>query len=270
MNATAEKTDIVEKFREFEKEHGPSYIYGHVVAPYSGCGHLNACAIVKGDFAYVTADLEDFWMYRDYVTTPPEGIEARVCTIGCVRLEDIEKVLREPEFRRGLEFHSLDDLAPNVPYALTSKVIDMCAELDYAAILEGQFRCKVCERDLLTAESIEYFEGDFRGNGGIGIEVGAPVCSECFSLHHCCHCAEEVEPEFQMIDSEEHCIYCCPNKTCSCCGEVIDISWHPSETALKGYRAGRCEDCQEEVNRAEIENARYKKAEAATGSLFPE
>lgn len=268
MIMTTEKTNVIQEFRAFEKENGPSYIYGHIVAPYSGCGHLNACAIVKGEYAYVTADLSSFAMYKRFVTDTPEGVDDDTCTVGCIRFEDIESVLREPEFRRGLEFHSLDDLEPNVPYALVGQVLDMCRELEYGAIVEGQFRCNLCEKDLLYAERVEYLESEFKGNGGIGIEVGAPVCSECYSMYHCCYCGEEVEPEFQSIDANEHCIYCAPRQECLCCGDRIEIRWSPSETALEGYRNGRCEDCQDEQKRAEIENARYKKIESASGSLF--
>jgi len=151
------KTDLIQEFREFEKVNGPSYIYGHVTAPYDGCFYLHACAIVRGEFAYVTADLSSYkggYRGRDYARyvvpayDQPEDLTYLGNQVGCVRLSDIEKVLSAPG-RSGLEFHPLSDLAPNVPHAIVGQVLDMCQDLGYAALVEGQFRCARCEGDLL-------------------------------------------------------------------------------------------------------------------------
>jgi hypothetical protein len=262
------KTDVVKEFRAFEKENGPSYIYGHILAPYSGCSYRNACAIVKGDYAYVTADLCNFSLYRQYVATTPGKIDRESCTVGCIRLEDIESVLREPE-GRGLEFHSLENLAPNVPHALVGQVLDMCRELGYESIVEGQFRCPLCEKDLLNAERLEYLESEFRGNGGVGIEVGAPVCCECYHLHKCPNCGGECEPLLQDVDEKDHCIYCAPKVPCSRCGETMDLSWGATEADIEGYLLGYCGDCHTENIRAEEENDKYRKVLDASGTLFP-
>lgn len=270
MNTIMEN-EVVSEFRAFEKENGPSYIYGHVVAPYSGCFHLNACAIVKGDYAYVTADLARFSGYRRFVATTPEGVDLDACTVGCVRLEDIEEILSEPSYHSGLEFHPLTDLATNVPHALVAQVLDMCNELGYGAIAEGQFRCALCETDLLFVDGIAYLESEFKGNGGIGIEVGAPVCSECYDLHHCPWCGEEVEPDFQEIDEKGHCIWCAPKTECVRCGEKIDLrlSYKATQDDVDGYRTSHCGECHNLEKVAEIENEKYDTIADATGTLFP-
>ena len=279
MNNTIQESTIVQEFRAFEKENGPSYIYGHITAPYDGCFYLHACAIVRGDFAFVTADLSSFRGdhrgidYAQYVIPAydqPDDLYFLGNQVGCVRLSDIEKVLSEPSYHSGLEFHPLSGLAPNVPNALVGQVLEMCQDLGYAAIVEGKFCCALCECDLLFAEGVEYLESEFKGNGGVGIDVGAPVCSECYSLHHCPWCGSEVEPDFQEIDEKGHCIYCAPKSECVRCGEKIDLrlSWNASQDDIDGYRTGHCGECHNLDKIAEIENTRYAEIAAATASLF--
>lgn len=260
---TAIENDVVQEFRAFEKENGPSFIWGQISSPYVGCFYLNVCAIVKGDFAYIPAELHRFSRYRRFVAdTPDTGVEG----VECVRLEDIENVLSRS--CTELEFHPLSELAPNVPHARVPSVLDICRELDYAALVEGNFQCNLCETDLLHVDGISYLEGEFHGNGGVGIEVGAPVCSECYDLQHCSYCGRECEPDFQDVTDSGHCISCAPDKVCSLCHEDIDLGWNPSPEAIEGYRTGHCSDCCEEVKRGEEENEKYTTTEAATGSLF--
>lgn len=273
---TAIETDLIREFREFEAERGPSFIWGHINSPYAGCSHLNACALVRGDFAFVTADLNRFKGehqgidYARYVVPAPDDLASQECAVGCIRLTDLEEVLSPASSQEGYEFHPLTELAPNVPHKIVRQALEMCQDLGYGAIVEGKFRCASCETDLLYAESIEYLESEFRGNGGIGIEVGAPVCGECYSLHHCPYCGEEVAPEAQAIDAKGHCIYCASrNIPCSICGENIDLSWGANADDLEGYRHGACGECAALMRRGEEENERYKAISGATGTLFP-
>lgn len=266
MTAAIEN-DIVREFRAFENENGPSYIWGQISAPYDGCFYLNACVIVKGDYAYITTDISRLSRYRQYNVDTPDGVTSQACEAGCIRLEDVEKVLSRS--CTELEFHPLSDLADNTPRALVGVALEICRTLDYAGLVEGKFTCHLCETDLLYAEGIDYLEGEFRGNGGIGIEVGDPVCSECYSLHHCPYCGTEVEPEFQDIDDPGHCIYCAPDIECSCCGEDIELGWGASEADIQGYPEGFCGDCHEQKKRGEEENAKYTTIADATGILFP-
>lgn len=273
------ETDLVQEFREFEKVNGPSYIYGHITAPYDGCFYLHACAIVRGEFAFVTADLSSYKGghrgidYAQYVIPAyeqPDDLNYLGNMVGCVRLSDIDKVLSEPE-RSGLEFHPLSNLAPNVPNALVEQVLNMCRDLEYGALVEGQFRCAYCEIDLLHVDrefGISYLESEFKGNGGVGIDKGAPLCYDCYIQHKCCHCDSEVPPECQCVDDDEHCIYCAPAIECARCGEDIDLSWGANADDLAGYREGHCGDCHNQGKVAEIENQRYGEIAAVTGVLL--
>lgn len=270
MIAEAKRTELVEKFQAFVVENGPSFLWGKIKSPFSGCFYRNAVAFVHGDNCFVTADLQSFTGeyratdYARHVVDLPMGLSYKGLKVGCIRVEDIENVLS------GVEIHPMAELAPNVPFALVWQVIQMADDLDLD--VSGLFTCPFCKTDLAKAEGVEYLRSEFKGNGGIGIEVGAPVCYECLSERTCSNCNEECEPEQTGVEgsdaSVDKCIWCAETIACSCCGDSVDLSWQHSEENILAYQDGLCVDCSTLERRGEIENQKYLEVANQTGELF--
>lgn len=249
MEATMEKT-VAQEFAEFEKENGPSFVYGHLVAPYSGCFYLNALCFVSGDYAYIAADLNRMERYKRYVVTPPNKpatiqhhcrpfAKIEELAAGCIKAEDIDNVLSGPR-SSGLEFHPISELGENTPYALYKQVNIIAAALGIN--VEGQFKCAACGLDFTAGEEAFYLESEFKGNGGIGIEVGAPICEECYCDRRCGYCGNECEPYQNGVDEDGRCVCCAEKKVCPVSGEEISLEWDSSEEAVAAYRQGISED----------------------------
>lgn len=263
----AEKT-VAQEFAEFEAKNGPSFAYGHVIAPWDGCFHLNAICFIKDEYAYVAADLNQSSRYKYYVKKSP------LCTnkylkAGCVLADQIEFVLSEPKYNSGIEFHTIDELCENTPYAMYGAVISMAKKLGYD--VSGQFKCACCGTDFADGYDCHYLEGEFKGNGGIGIEVGAPVCEECYSERYCGYCGAEVDPELNSAfgEEQEHCQYCAEEVVCACGEEVKPGNeWDLDRVDVDAYNAGQCRECYIQEALGEAMNADYAKVENETGSLF--
>jgi len=269
MEATMEKT-VAQEFAEFEKENGPSFIYGHINSPYDGCFFLNGITFVSGDYAYVAADLNRYSRYKRYVVTPPNKPatiqhhcrsiqKMEELTAGCIKAEDIDNVLSGPR-SDGLEFHPISELGKNTPYALFKQVNIIATALGYDT--KGQFGCASCGLAFEAGEDLFYLESEFKGNGGIGIEVGAPVCQECYSDRVCAYCGNECEPYQNGVDEDGRCVCCAEKKVCPVTGEEISLEWDSSEEAVAAYREGISEDGLKAIEYAKD----YE--DKATGSLF--
>ena len=269
MEATMEKT-VAQEFAEFEKQNGPSFIYGHINSPYDGCFFLNGITFVSGDYAYVAADLNRFSGYKHYVVIPPNKpatiqshcrpfAKIEELAAGCIMAEDIDNVLSGPR-SSGLEFHPISELGKNTPYALFKQVNIIATALGYD--VKGQFKCAACGSDFAAGEETFYLESEFKGNGGIGIEVGAPVCQECYSDRVCAYCGNECEPYQNGVDEDGRCVCCAEKKVCPVTGEEISLEWDSSEEAVAAYREGISEDGLKAIEYAKD----YE--DKATGSLF--
>jgi hypothetical protein len=181
-------------------------------------------------------------------------------TAGCIMAEDIDNVLSGPR-SSGLEFHPISELGENTPYALFKHVNIIATALGYD--VKGQFKCAACGGDFAAGEETFYLESEFKGNGGIGIEVGAPICEECYCDRVCPFCSAEVEPYQNGIDEEgEHCVCCAEKINCPITGEEISLEWDSSEEAVAAYRQGISEDGLKAIEYAKD----YE--DKATGSLF--
>jgi hypothetical protein len=266
MNETLEK-NVVQDFAAFTAENGPGFIYGHIDSPYSGCWHLNGIAFVHGDRAYVTADLKQFSGYKGYVAKSP--FPFKELAAGCIMAEELENVLSPARYGHDLEFHPIAELAENTPYALYQQIITMAEALGMD--VSGQFKCACCGDDFAGGGECHYLEGDFKGNGGIGIEVGAPVCEECYYARRCGYCGSEVAPEMNGAFGEEgeHCQYCADPITCDC-GEEVDprCEWDADPVYAEAYNAGHCRECYIQTALGELMAEEYDKAADATGNLF--
>jgi hypothetical protein len=265
--------DIRKIHKDFVKQHGPSFVWGQVLSPYDGCFHLNVVAFIRGERAFVTADLKSFTgsargiNYAQYVVDAPEDLQDNpYFTAGCIHVSDITKVLRGE-----YEFRPLADLPANTPRALTGHVLEMASLLGYDC--KGLFKCNICGSDFLSnaqdlsiSENVCFLQSEFRGAGGIAIDVGDPVCEECYVNRRCGYCGEEVEPDCQAIDDNGHCIYCAPKVVCSICGESIDP--RTSDFNKDAYQAKHCNDCHDLAVRAEAELEKYVAIDSHTASLF--
>lgn len=236
---TLEKT-LAQEFAEQVAKQGPCFVYGHLSAPYDGCFHLNVVAFVEGDYAYLMTDLKDTRQARHLTEAPAERRNKKLFHAGCVKFSDLETVLCAPNYNSGLEIHPLAELAENTPYALYGHAVAMAQELGYN--VAGQFKCKACGYDFANGGEPMYLQGDFKGNGGIGIEVGAPVCDDCYNKHTCAYCGEEGEPEGMELDDSGHCKFCAPQIICPVSGEAVKPDYDSSREVLDAYRQGMSVD----------------------------
>jgi hypothetical protein len=251
---STETKTVQQEFAEFVEKNGPAFIHGDITAPYSGCMFLNGVAFIDGDKGYIAAEISQYPRYKRYsAATPARKVKVlhsyttldRIDAVagGCIDADDIDNVMD------SLEFHPISELAENTPHSRVAAVILIAKALGYN--INGQFKCACCGTDLADGVEIDgtgvyYLESEFRGNGGIGIEVGAPICGDCYSARRCGYCGEEAEPEGICIDEEGHCIWCAPAIDCKACGESFrpsDGAWREQEKAVKAYQEGKCLDC---------------------------
>lgn len=198
------QSEIVQEFRSFVEENGPGFIYGHVCAPYEGCFYLNCIVLVKDDYAYLLVDLAGT-KYKRFLVEPPEEFkDNKYFKAGCIKLENLEKVVSSVSSVEQLEIHPISDIVANTPYSLYWPVWNMLNDLGYET--KGLFTCRFCKQDYNEIDSIEFLEGEFRGNSGIGIEVGEPCCDECKNERTCYNCGSTVEPD--ELDEDGYCEYC--------------------------------------------------------------
>jgi hypothetical protein len=223
-------------FTEHVAKHGPSFVYGHLSAPYDGCFWKNCVVFVEGDYAYLMADLKGTRQAHYKTEAPAARKGNKYFRAGCIKVADLENVLSEPKYNSGLEIHPIAELGENTPYALYGHAVAMAQELGYD--VTGQFKCKICGYDFADGGEPMYLQGDFKGNGGIGIEVGAPVCEECYNARACSYCSEEVEPYQNDIDDEGHCIYCSPEITCTVSGQKLKLDWQSTKEEIEAYKQG--------------------------------
>lgn len=265
MVALMNETETLREFREFEKQNGPAFIWGQVSAPYDGCFHLNVIAFVRGKYAYVTADLQKFTPYKQYVVAPPkEFADIPQFRAGCILARDLDAVVCRAEIR------ALADLPENTAYSLTKSVLLMGKELGYD--LSGVFKCQLCGADLLDYadydQGVCFLESEYHGAGGVAVDVGAPVCEDCYGSYHCSYCGEECEPEQQGVDEDGRCIWCAKTVTCAHCGEDVSLAYNSKAEDIDAYRAGFCAECHDEQERVKVELAHYTEIENRTGDLF--
>lgn len=285
MNAiNHEDTELQEEFlnkiKEEQKDYGHVFLYGHVNHPYDGCfwRHCPAFPYTAKDgreYLFLTIDLGETCYKRLREDVPKEledGVYDELLDAGCILAENWECVLSDPGYPAVTpEIHPLDKLEPNTPYALYGHVLEMCEALGYPR--PKGFKCKCCGRELYDREDTMYFETEFRGNGGIGIEVDAPVCSDCYYTHMCAYCGAEEpnSPWLLDLDDAGHCIHCITEEyqyVCRLCDEVIKVWQISTPEDVEAFQNNLCEDCQELENRAQVELERYKEIDARSGDLF--
>ena len=245
MTAVEERTTVRQRFRAFVKKNGPSFIWGQLSSPYDGCFYLNVPVLAKGRYAFVCADLKGMkggggWFDRaQYVQSLPKGLTAKELAAGCIKFEDLEQVLGGGCFYKDdLEFHPIAELEANTPYQMYRQVLDMCEQLKID--LGDQFKCPCCGTSLRDSEELCYFESEFQGNGGIGIEVGHPVCQECYDQRRCYYCAADgLELWQNHVDEDgEHCIFCAEKIFCRVSGQEVELEWNSTEEEVEAYREG--------------------------------
>jgi len=227
MNTVCENDlTVAQKFAEFEKQNGPSFIWGRAGSPYDGCFWLNVVAFVKNGRAYITLDLARTRFKHRRAQSAYPNIPS-LCA-GCIDADNIEDVIED------IEFHPLADLCANTPHAHVKNVVDM---LDGLGMEYDGFRCASCGYVFQSHDDTHYLESEFRGNGGIGIEVGAPICADCYCERRCGYCGAEVEVHQNCIDDEGHCIYCAPDRVDEN-GEKISLDYDSTEEDIKAYLNG--------------------------------
>jgi hypothetical protein len=255
------------RFREFQRKHGPAFVWAHLVGPYDGCFYLNVLFFIKGDDAYITCDLKNT-CYSDY--RKPDISGSKYLRAGHMRATDIDKMLRRAE----VEFHTFDDLVANTPNKLIPGVLSMLEELEIDPKCGERFKCRLCDDYIRADDEVQYLESEFRGDGGIGIDVGEPVHYYCYRDKCCCsYCGEEVDAELQDIEheGEYHCCYCIPQQHCSVCHAEIRMNWGDERIVNEWKRSSCCTECADE--RAEEVEEVIKKIEqqgravAAAGSV---
>jgi len=227
----------MEEFAKFEAENGPSFAWGRLSSPYDGCFHLNVVAFIRNGYAYLASDLKSFkgghrgTNYAAFVVEPPAEFKAsKYLRAGCIPADDLHTVLSK------VEFHPIADLQENTPYQLYRAILDMADTLDID--VGGQFKCKICGSTFSAGEQLYYLESEFKGNGGIGVEVAAPLCEECFYERKCSFCSAETEPWQSGVDEESHCIYCAPEIICAVSGQTVNLDWNSTEEEISAYRQG--------------------------------
>lgn len=277
---TSDIQPFSKKFVVFEREHGRSFVWGHLLAPYDGCFYKNMVVLVKGSHAFFCAELQemtDYGRWSDrarYVVEPPKGFDSKYLRAGCVRLNDVPDVMGCDM----IEIHPISELAKNTPNMLVKPVILMCEELGID--IAGQFLCPLCKCDLsLSPDEIEYFESEHHGDGGIGIDVGEPVCSECRRARTCGSCGYDgletwqvdVDYDLDRDCGDYHCIHCCvDDRECRICGDTIDFRWDSSKEDIEYWRKGVCQEdeCREKHEAERREAELEAKRQAAMGNLF--
>jgi hypothetical protein len=230
------------RFRAFEKKHGPAFVWAHLVGPYDGCFYLNVLLFIKGNDAYITCALKDsrYSQYRKLDVSGNQYLRA-----GCMSAMDIDKMFNREE----VEYHTFDDLEENTPHQLVPGVLSMLEELDIDPKRNERFTCKYCGEHICADEEVHYLESEFRGNGGIGIETGAPIHYDCYRDNLCCgYCGEEVEPALQYLEHEgdHYCCYCIPKQQCSVCHAEIRLNWGDEKIVNEWKRSSCCTECADE------------------------
>lgn len=252
---------VMESFSKFEAENGPSFFWGRLSAPYDGCFHLNVPGFIRNGYAYLASDLKRFKgghngnNYAAFVVEPPAELKGnKYLEAGCIPADDLHTVLK------AVEFHPIADLQENTPYQLYRAILEMTAALEID--VGGQFKCKICGSTFSADEELYYLESEFKGNGGIGVEVAAPLCEECFYERKCGYCGAEGEPYQQSLDEDGHCACCADPITCPVTGLELSVEWDSDEAACEAYRRGVHPD----VALAEEMAKRYE--DNLTGNLF--
>jgi hypothetical protein len=240
MDTETEVDEVVEKIQDFQNKGTTCYVWGRISGPYDGCFYLNVVGIVKGDKVYFAAEINQFSRYKHLVADTKYPNE--ILKTGCVKVEDVTSLLSN---FRDVEVKSLAVIEEDTPYALMGYVLEMCKELGLPRP-EG-FKCKICGSKFSDRDDVQFLEGEFRGNGGIGIEVDAPLCMDCFNERHCCNCGDEIEPYQGCVNDQDECIYCADEKTCSECGEKIVPDWRLTEEDIANWQNGICDDCLAEI-----------------------
>jgi hypothetical protein len=227
----------MEEFAKFEAENGPSFAWGRLSSPYDGCFHLNVVAFIRNGYAYLASDLKSFkgghrgTNYAAFVVEPPAEFKAsKYLRAGCIPADDLHTVLSK------VEFHPIADLQENTPYQLYAAIMDMADELGID--VGGQFKCKICGSAFSAGEQLYYLESEFKGNGGIGVEVAAPLCEECYSERRCGYCGAEVEPYQNGIDEDGRCVCCAKPIVCPVTGLELVVDYRSDEAECEAYRRG--------------------------------
>lgn len=181
-----------------------TFVWGRLSAPYDGCFHKNVIVFTGEKYSYITEDLKNT-SYENYFVDDPEDDEKwdfKGFSLGRVLTEDL------PEILSRMETYPLSMLEPNTPYMLTRAVLAMAEEFyDEETFNEvSLFTCARCEEELYS-ENVRFLESEFRGNGGIGIESGAPICDCCYYNSCCAYCGVDGFEE-EDLDNEGYCTYC--------------------------------------------------------------
>lgn len=253
------------------------YVWGHVDSPYDGSFYENAVAFVTGKWAFVSINLKQFAPYREFVHRLSDvsrfdgkfgrqfgrlgELEEEYLSQGCVKLEDLDQV-----FRSTHEVHTLDDLETNTPWGRWKRTVVLAQALGLDKHIRGQFKCRLCGKDMLDDDpeyGFQFDPGYFHGDGGIGVDTGAsPVCAECESIERCGYCGEWTGSARTYIDEDGHCAQCAPNLTCPVSGLEIVVDWESDGPAIDAYQKGLHQDV------VLAEEMAADRDDRATGNLF--
>lgn len=250
--------NTAERFAEFEKENGRSFIYGHIVAPYDGCFHLKVVAFVKDQYAYLTAHLKGMYSYEKFLKPLPmqhDTANMKYLRNGCVLLADIDEILT-PEHSGGtcLDFWTMSELEEYLPWEHYNHALCMMEELEIGA--SGMLHCERCNADLATWPTDEkparYFERNRRGLGGSATDLGAPMCPDCYNSLWCSYCGAENDAPWQNGvggEDTDQCIWCADRKVCVKCGEEMDPYYLRTKALVEAWQNGICHNCVKERER---------------------
>lgn len=234
--------DVIELAKRACATRKPFFLYGHIDGPYDGCFWLNTLVFVKDDRAYLSVPIAEFARYRKWVADPLDPGAPDPVLDGCVLLKDLPDVL-DTASSKGYEAWSMEDLVSNIPNMGYRSVIEILNVVYPNLPAKVRLRCADCAAIFTDADDVYYYECMARGNGGMGIELDAPVCQECQSLTVCSYCGDEYprkvfpqDPErndwviFSHAEGEERCCRCAEPVFCALCGEVVQRDPYKPET----------------------------------------
>ena len=231
-------------------------IVGDIGSPYDGCYYQRVVGFVKGDKVYLGAPWPtqglNSWLRFKLI---PTDVEVRSYTGEsasplCVLLSRIEEVMSGPCWERdSLEVIPAKEIESHVDYAWYGYTLCLMRDLGFTR--PDGFKCRECDKPFEDDEDVKLYESEFRGNGGIGINVGKPTCAECYGQRRCSNCGEEWPDghkwdlaEVMDVDDQGHCASCVPDRACKRCGCAVGRGDPCSDEDWSRFEGEICEECE--------------------------
>ena len=260
------------RFRKFQKRYGEAFVWAKLYGPYDGCFYKHVLLFINGNDAFMSFDLKGT-SYAHFLK-PGYRFDNRYMRAGYVDARAIDRIFGGEK----VEYHTFDELQANTPHAVVANVLSILEELGIDPHRNERFICPSCDMPIYVGDELHYLKSESKGDGGVGIEVGAPIHLECYyENHNCSYCGEEVDQYGQDLEyeGEYRCIYCIPQQVCPVCHEEIRLSWGNEDEVEEWRRSGCCHDCAQndpEAVEAYLEKVRQEGlaivAAAHTGDLF--